>query len=988
MQATRFSIGGLFGLFALVALTVAGTPAISDDTPQKEKLKPETVEFFESKVRPLLFQRCFGCHGEKQQMGGLRLDSMAHIVKGNSGGPAVIAGKPDNSPLIQVVRYDGKVKMPPAGKLSKEEVAILTQWVEMGAPWPGVKASDIKAANANPALDKQGLWSLRPVKKPAVPVVKNKAWAKTAIDAFILSALEKKGLSPSPSLDRRNLLRRVSYDLTGLPPTLEESTQFLSDKAPNAYEKVIDRLLASSRYGERWGRYWLDVARYADTRGYNFVSDPVYHHAYNYRDWVIQALNEDMPYNDFVKYQLAADLMPMGDDHHNLAALGFLTLGRRFLNDIVLITDDRIDTIGRGLMGLSIACARCHNHKFDPILAKDYYSMYGILVSTREPDPPVIISPKELRDPYETYQKKLVGAERERDDVTMKQVRALRAKKETLSKQVQTTLQLLREDSLPNDKESPVLFPAFEEAAKSRLTTLKQEIAEMKKSPPKAPEFAHTVEETLPAFEPYVFLRGNQGNRGETTTRHFLAVLGGNEAEPYKKGSGRLELAESIVNNANPLTGRVFVNRVWMHHFGNALVRTPADFGTRGELPTHPELLDYLTAQFMEDGWSLKKLHKRILLSNAYKQSSENNPKAFTTDPENRLVWRQSRIRLDFEAMRDSILNASGQMDAKLGGPSVDILNAPYTKRRTVYSFIERQNLPGIFRTFDLASPDSSTAQRFQTTVPQQALYMLNSPFVVEAARSMALRTDFNGISNEGKVVKAYNLLFQRAPTPAELQLALQFVNSNKSSVARALVWQYGYGGASEDGKKVANFTPLPHWSGSQWQGGATFPDSKLSYLMLTSQGGHPGADVQHAAIRRWTSPIDGTVKVQGSLQHPEKRGDGVHGAIVSSRTGKIGDWNAHAGSAETNVQDIEVRKGETLDFVVDCRGSQEFDAFQWSPKITQTQGGGAKTVANQRMLSWSAESEFAGPSSQSGFSRWEKYLQLLLMTNEFAYVE
>lgn len=983
MQINRFSIGGLFGLVALVGFSIASTPAVSDDTLQKEKLKPETIEFFEAKVRPLLFQRCFGCHGEKQQMGGLRLDSLAHTIKGNSAGPAVIPGKPDNSPLIQVIRYDGKVKMPPAGKLSKEESAILTQWVEIGAPWPGSKASDTKGANS-PAVDKQSMWALHPVKKPPIPVVKNKAWVRTPVDAFILSKLEQKHLNPSPSLDRRNLLRRVSYDLTGLAPTAAETASFLADKSPNAYETVIDRLLASPRYGERWGRYWLDVARYADTRGYNFVSDPVYHHAYNYRDWVIQALNEDMPYNTFVKYQLAADLMPMGDDHRNLAALGFLTLGRRFLNDIVLITDDRIDTIGRGLMGLSIACARCHNHKFDPILAKDYYSMYGILASTREPDPPVIISPKELREPYETYQKKLVTAERERDDTVLKQVRALRTKKETLSKQVQNTLQFLREDAQPNDKEFPILFPAFEEAVRNRLSTLKQEIAEMKKSPPKTPEFAHTLEEQLPALEPYVFLRGNPGNRGETTTRHFLAVLGGSETAPYKKGSGRLELAESIISNDNPLTGRVFVNRVWMHHFDNALVRTPSDFGTRGELPTHPEMLDYLTARFIEEGWSLKKLHKWILLSNTYKQSSENNPKAFVLDPENRLVWRQSRVRLDFEAMRDALLNVSGQLDPKLGGASVDILNAPYTKRRTVYSFIERQNLPGIFRTFDLASPDSSTPQRFKTTVPQQALYMLNSPFVMEVVRNMAGRIEFNGISNEGRVKKAYDILFQRAPTPIEIQLALQFIS--KPSVAAAPVWQYGYGGV--EGQKVTNFTPLPHWSGAQWQGSAAFPDSKLSYLMLNKQGGHPGADLQHAAIRRWVSPIDGSVKIEGSLYHPEKQGDGVRGTIVSSRIGKIGEWNAHTGRTDTSVQDIEVKKGDTLDFVVDCRGSQDFDGFTWVPTIKQMQGSGAKTVALGRLLSWSAESDFGGPVAQQSFSRWEKYLQLLMMTNEFCFVE
>lgn len=983
---------GVALLGGVIALTLGGTATHA----QKEITPQEANDFFEAKVRPLLIQKCFSCHGEKLQQSGVRLDSLTAMLKGNSAGPVVIPGEPEKSPLVQVIHYDGKVKMPPSGKLKQEEIEVLTHWIKLGATWPGIKLSDaMKQVRESGAIspEMKQFWSLRPVKKSPVPKVKHTLWGRNSIDAFIMEGLEKKGLYPTPSPDRRNLLRRVTYDLTGLPPTPEEVSAFVTDKSPTAWEKVVDRLLASPRHGERWARHWLDVARYADTRGYNFVSDSVYHHAYNYRDWVVRALNTDMPFDQFVLNQLAADLMPNGEDRTNLAALGFLTLGRRFLNDTVLITDDRIDTVARGLMGLTVNCARCHNHKFDPISQKDYYSLYGVLASVREPEPAVSISPKELREPYEAYQKHVLDIQGRRDQMLREEMVRLRTKMKEpgkLSANVARIVQSLREDALPTEDQIKLLSPAIDQEIKTKLTDLYKQLTSAKQNPPKTPEFAHTVEEQLPPIEPYVFKRGNPGNRGENAKRRFLSVLGGDDAKPFQKGSGRLELAQSIANKENPLTARVFVNRVWMLHFGAALVRTPGDFGTRGELPTHPALLDWLASRFMEEGWSIKKLHKWMVMSNAYKQGSQSNAKAFNLDPENRLVWRQNRQRLDFEAMRDSILNASGLLDPTIGGPAVDMLSAPYTKRRTIYGFVERQNLPGLFRTFDFATPDISTPQRFQTTTPQQALYMMNSPFVTEAVKGMATRGDITSPTTPAaKVKQVYQLLFQRAPTPIEVQAGANFLQRANAAI-QLPAWQYGYGGVDASGQKVAHFTPLPFWSGSAWQGSKQMPDPMLSYLLLNAGGGHPGAAADQMVIRRWVSPVTGTVKITGDLKHSEQRGDGVRLRIVSSRLGKLGEWTAFHSTADASMQDVAVKKGDTLDFVVDCKGTLEFDGFNYAPIVSLMGKPGLKTAAYTGVTEWSAQQDFGGPETlqPKGLSAWERYLQALMMTNEFCFVE
>jgi hypothetical protein len=704
---------------------------------------PQAIEFFEKHVRPVLVSKCQSCHGPKRQQGGLRLDSRAALLKGSDNGAVLVPGEPDKSLLIRAIRYNDDVQMPPKGKLPAEAIAHLTEWVKMGAPWPD---GEIKTDASSRSIDdvRRTHWSFRPVHKPVVPGVKNADWLKTPIDAFVLARLEVKGLAPSPAADRRTLIRRVTLDLHGLPPTPEEVAHFEADRAPDAFAKVVDRLLASPRYGERWGRHWLDVARYADSKGYVFQEERRYPFAYTYRDYVIRSFNEDLPYDQFVVQQLAADQLPLGEDKRPLAALGFLTLGRRFLNNPHDIIDDRIDVTLRGLQALTAGCARCHDHKFDPIPQKDYYSLYGVFASS--------VEPKELPP---------IG----RPDPTPE----LAAFEQELNKRKMAVEKYRTEhkDELAKGNRK----------FRDGLRALQKKVDQWQATAPAAPPRAMVLQDKPAPVTPHVFLRGNPRNPGPEVPRQYLEVVAGEKRQPFRQGSGRLELAHAIVDRDNPLTARVMVNRIWLHHFGAGLVRTPSDFGLRGEPPTHPELLDWLAATFMEGGWSIKKLHRLILLSSTYRQASGDDPRLLLIDPDNRLLARANRRRHDFEAMRDSLLTVAGRLDAKMGGRPVELTMAPFSGRRSVYGFIDRQNLPGLFRTFDFASPDASSPQRFTTTVPQQALFLMNSPFVVEQAQHFIRRADVAGqTKDETKIERMYRLAYDRTAEADEIALGLRFL--------------------------------------------------------------------------------------------------------------------------------------------------------------------------------------------------------------------
>jgi hypothetical protein len=638
---------------------------------------PEALEFFESRIRPVLVEHCYECHSSKTDSpkGALRLDSAEGLLAGGDSGPSIEPGNPAESLLLSALRYES-YEMPPTGQLPAEVIADFEHWIASGAVDPRKEAAHATADHAVAAPDDH--WAFRrpestPPPQVASDAANGAAPVRSEIDAFIVARLQAAGLALSPGADARTLLRRLSYDLAGLPPSAEELDAFAADASDDSYIAAVDRLLGSPRFGERWGRYWLDVARYADTKGYVFEEDRNYPTAYKYRDWVIAAFNADKPFDQFVIAQLAADKV---GDPADKPAMGFLTLGRRFLNNPHDIADDRIDLITRGLMGLTTACARCHDHKYDPIPTADYYSLYGVLASSREvtsdDNPPMLV-----------------------------------------------------------DADAPV--------------------------------------------EPVVFLRGQPGNRGPQVSRHFLSCLVEGDPQPFANGSGRLELAEAIVDRHNPLTARVWVNRVWAHLFGRGLVATPSDFGVRGELPTHPELLDWLACTFMDEGWSTKNLIRRIVLSSAYRQASFAREEALAADPENMLLWRMNRRRLDLEAFRDSLLVASGRLDLTVSGPSVKLTEEPYPTRRAVYGFIERQNLPAFFRTFDFANPNAHAPGRPHTASPQQALFLLNSPFVREQAAALAEHSA--EAKNElARLERLYRDALRRSPSLAEAADAHEFL--------------------------------------------------------------------------------------------------------------------------------------------------------------------------------------------------------------------
>ncbi len=939
----------------------------------------EQAAFFESKIRPVLVDNCLACHGSTSQNGELRLDSASAVMKGGNNGPSIVPGDPTKSLLITAVHQSGSLKMPPGKKLTPEQITNLEAWIKMGAPWPKVNSGD-----------KAPLWSLRPVQNPTVPKVSNSKWVRNPIDSFILAKLESLKLSPAVETDRRTLLRRVTYDLIGLAPTAAEVDAFAADKSVDAYEKVVDRLLASPQYGERWARHWLDVARYADTKGYVFEEDRRFPNAYTYRDWVINAFNRDLPYDQFITQQLAADALPEvqnSEDKTPLAALGFLNIGRKFINSRPDIIDDQIDVTMRGFQGFTVGCARCHDHKFDPIPTQDYYSLYAIFDSSQESKTP--ISDKSITDPWVAFNQKTTVNVQTSNEIVRVQMAKLRAiatsptLSKNLSDKVKAVLQSTRPEVLPEGPNLNVVLDAFDAPMKEKVVSLRDELTELKKTEPKSPEFAMAMQDVGNGHDGVVFKRGNPGNHGDPAPRRFLLALSkpAEERPHWTKGSGRLDLAKSIASKSNPLTARVFVNRLWQDHFGAGIVRTPSDFGNQGEKPTHPELLDFLATSFMDKGWSIKKLQKLIVTSATYRQSSAVSPATFNADPENKNLAHMNRRRLDLEQLRDSLFQSAGTLDlSKTGGISVDLWSTPYSPRRATYGYIERQNLPGIFRTFDFASPDITSSRRFTTTVPQQALFFMNASMSVDEAKAITQRAPIQSATDDTqRIRRLYQLLFARLPDANELAAGMNYLKKGSQTKVEAPQgdWRYGYGEYDASTKRMSSFTQFGFFGDGSYRIGKEFPDPKLGYLILNPSGGHPGHDGAHAVVRRWIASAAATVLVQGNFKHPRSEGDGVRGRIISSREGLLGEWTVHNSSTQTDLTSLTVQKGDTIDFMVDPITNEGYDGFEWSPKIVSADG---KTV-------WDATANF-GPPPGEALTRLVLYTQALMMTNEFLFVD
>ena len=918
------------------------------------------TEFFETRIRPVLANNCYSCH-TSSKLGGLELDSRASLLKGGKSGPGFVPGKPSESLLMKAVsQTDARIKMPMGGaKLKDEEIADLTHWIEMGAPWP--ENTPAPSATGTPkgfvlTAEKRAFWSLQPLRTPAVPAVKDASWVKTPVDRFVLAQLEKHGLKPLDPAGRRVLIRRATYDLIGLPPTPEEIEAFENDAAPDAFAKVVDRLLASPHYGERWGRHWLDVARYADgdgpedrpktkargARGMTFVGYGMtrdgYANTWRYRDWVIDAFNQDMPYDNFVKAQIAADLLPNNQQSKKLLpGLGLFGLGPWNTGDCVVYNESRaeerdsqIDVLSKGFLGLTVTCARCHDHKYDPISQKDYYALGSvfnasgyaeynmapddqvarakafqeklrakqsaitdfmetsvidvaetfarqtarymlagrrILQSKPKLDPAAIaaeekldpmalqrwvkyLGAKERQHPYlrdwdgllarggsdaeaqrlaEQFQKLVLTIIAEKRDVEaanrelknhykpdpneasvqlpgdLMQFELFQFKHGLIEKVIEPNKYYVWLDVVQGPPASRIddfgkrtgifeykeddLLRFFTPEQKAKLDSLEADVEAMRKNAPPDYPYVMGLGDTAKLVNIKLNVRGNPNNLGPEVPRGFPAVLAGADRDPapFTHGSGRLELAEAIVRH--PLTARVMANRIWMEHFGRGIVATTTNFGVMGDRPSHPELLDYLASRFVESKWSIKALHREIMLSSTYQLSYGNAEPNATADPDNRLLWRANLRRLDAEELRDSLLFVAGTLDERLGGPGQS-LNEPNNKKRTVYGRISRSNPNRVLRLFDFPDPNGGIDQRSATNVPQQGLFFMNSDLIWQEAGVVASRL---GIEEDdaARIQKAYRLLFGRQATPEEVQDALAFLTSGiKNSSEKKPAWQ------------------------------------------------------------------------------------------------------------------------------------------------------------------------------------------------------
>lgn len=741
----------------------------------------EGVNFFEKEIRPLLSEHCYECHSAKSKRlkGGLRLDSREGILSGGDSGPAAVVGEPESSRLVAAVSgHDKDLEMPPKKPLRTAQIEVLTEWVRRGLPAPRQDVAASKPGSGMSLEEGRKFWSYQPVSTPALPTVKHPEWVQAPLDSFVVAGLEAAGLNQAPKADKRTLLRRATFDLTGLPPSPGETDAFLADSAPDAFARVVDRLLASSSYGERWGRQWLDVVRYADTCGN--ASDYPIPQAALYRDWVIKAANKDMPYDEFLREQIAGDLLPSDSDEtrtNRIVATGYIAMARRFGGvggEPHLTIDDTIDNLSRAILGSSIACARCHNHKFDPFTMEDYYGLYGFFSSTRYPNPGGEGGPRQ------TLFVPLIGAA-EVSKISAP-FEAELAAAQAVSKALEAAQEPIKAapDSPEKTEASARLKAKFEEAKKA--------LAEVLARMPIWPD-AYAVVDGPSSGNAKIQIRGEPKNLGAEVRRKFPAILGGMQLAEGTKGSGRMELAKWLSSPTNPLTARVLVNRVWQQHFGTGIVSTPNDFGRQGQAPSHPELLDYLASRFIADGWSLKALHRSILLSRTWQLSSEATAEALEKDPSNKLLSRATRRRLDAESLRDSLLFVSGQLQLTPAGahpfPARHTWkwtqHNPFSETyesyfRSVYLMQSRLRKNPYLNLFDGADPSSSTGVRRPTTTPLQSLFSMNSPLMHQCSEAFVLHRLGGAPEGKAKLRAAYVNTLGRSPTPTEERDALEFL--------------------------------------------------------------------------------------------------------------------------------------------------------------------------------------------------------------------
>ncbi len=774
----------------------------------------EQTRFYESEVRPILQANCVSCHGGDKPSGGLSLTSRSAALKGGISGASLAPGKAEQSLIIKAVNYDGR-KMPPQGRLPKAHIDTLTKWVAMGAPWPKEKEGTAPPVKHGPPpvnAETMKFWSFQPVKAMAPPTVKTAAWARNPIDRFILSKLEANGLAPAPPAARAVLIRRAYYDMIGLPPSPAEVEAFVKDASPNAWEKVVDRLLASPHYGERWARHWLDLVRYAETN--SFERDDPKPFVWRYRDYVIRSLNDDKPYDRFVREQIAGDELPDATNE-TLIATGYYRLGtwddepsdpeQAKFDDL----DDIISTTGQTFLGLTVGCARCHDHKIDPMPQKDYYRLLACFSNIR----------RYGERSYESVMASSLRSIAPPDDQRRydEQTSVYKSMVSELDGKINAIEALVRPDLQPVEKEefqTEAARPGILKKRVPRLMTeerfneynqLLRERSRLRRTPPPALEQALCVTEAGRAPAPtFLMMRGNPHAPGDEVQPGFPSVLAPPPASIPSVPAGvrssgrRSALADWLVNPSNPLPARVMANRIWQNHFGRGIVRTPSNFGFLGALPTHPELLDWLAGELVRGGWKLKPLHKLIMMSSAYQMSSRCNEKALAKDPENDLFQHFDMRRLDAEEIRDSILAANGTLNLQMGGPSIyptipaEVLagqsrpGAGWGKstpeeqaRRSIYIHIKRSLTVPMLASFDVPETDFTCPARNTTTQPTQALSMVNSTFLNEQARIFAEFVKRSaGPDREAEVKFALRRVLQRDPGPSEVSRGINLMQA------------------------------------------------------------------------------------------------------------------------------------------------------------------------------------------------------------------
>lgn len=757
--------------------------------------------FFEAKIRPVLVGKCYSCHSSKlsSPKSEFLLDTKDGVRKGGAIGVAIVPGKPEASPLLKALRYaDTDLQMPPTGKLPDAVIADFERWIASGALDPRTAPTNSAAAAAPKGMsveEDRKWWAFQPLRVGDIPPIGDSRWVQNAIDSFILAKLEPLGLSPSPAADSRTLIRRVYVDLVGYKPTYEEIESFLADSSPLAYENLVDRLLASTHYGERWGRHWMDVARYGEDNPTGEATNPAYPFAWRYRDWIIEAINQDVPYDRFVKLQLAADLMPDAT-RTELRALGYLGAAPVYHKDLRLseqviggfLTDDwdeRIDATTRGLLAMTVACARCHDHKFDPISTQDYYGLMGVFASTMKAELPLFEVEPQVEMRYAWLQNRLFDLAysvnlltNEASTVVDSASRVAKWKEE---------IEKLKEEALGLQERYPKLVANLEKywtrrqadgnsrrrgsASQEPFTNGVFEAAQYVDG--SDPQFTFIHYKTGEARDVPLLKAGNLASPGDIVPRHFPAVLARSDPK-FSQGSGRLELAEKVFSDAAPLAARVIVNRVWAWHIGKPLVGTPSDFGVQGDKPKHPELLDDLARRFIQHGWSLKWLHREIVTSATYRQASQPREAGMKIDVANVLLWRMNPRRLDIEPYRDTLLRLSGRLDERMYGPSDD-LQSSRNVRRTVYGRVSRGRQNSLLKNYDFPDAMQSASGRDLTITPLQQLFIMNSAFMHEAASDLAEAVGSEP-DNAARLRSLFRKILAREATPRELELALAFL--------------------------------------------------------------------------------------------------------------------------------------------------------------------------------------------------------------------